>query len=127
MLRQADYMRIHAQFTGLHGSMKTREEVADEIASIIIARRERKAKAEARKNNPAPRKSSRRKAVDDSRQLVFDFEIDDEPENVTTAPAPKQKRVRRTSRRKVADDSRQILIFLPEDISDCKTNKRMAA
>ena len=72
-----------------------------------------------------PRKSSRRK-TDDTRQLTFCFDEDNEPAAAQSAPAPKQKRTRRTSQHKT-DDSRQILILFPEDISDCKTNERIAA
>ena len=91
--------------------------------------REQHEPALVKKYAPAPRKSSRRKTLDNSRQLTFCFDVD-EPVNVTPtsspSPAQKQKRVRRTSRRKTYDD-RQLMIVFDEEVICSETNKRMAA
>ena len=49
MLNQAEYMRIHVSCVKPGGIKKSHEDFADDIAHVIMERRERKAKAEARK------------------------------------------------------------------------------
>lgn len=127
MLKQAAYMRIHAQFIGLHGRMKTREEVAAEIAEIIIARRQRKAKTETRNSasKPATKKPRHAKKLDDSRQILIQFDSEDTPAPASTPAKPK---ARRTHKPRVKRDySRQILIDFGENIPDGQTNQRKAA
>ena len=131
MLNQAAYMRIHAQFIGFQGRMKTSEDVAEEIAEIIIARRQRKAKAEARKSAPKPatRKPRHAKKIDDSRQILIQFEeLDTQTVETPAAVQPAKPKARRVSRPRIKKDySRQILINFGEDITNSKTNQRKAA
>ena len=58
MLHQAEYMRINVSFAGKAGYFKTSYEVAEEIAKIIIKRREKKANLEAKKSSVSATKTS---------------------------------------------------------------------
>ena len=149
MLRQANYMRINVHFSVMHGRTKSDDEVADEIAAIIITRRERKAKAEACKNasKPVPNQKSRRtrKRLVDTRTLSLGFD-DPEPaeissqvttsnpqnntrkssaDNQSYAKRSNTKR-RRNSRRKY-DESRQLSLGFDAEIFSGKTDQKEAA
>ena len=75
---------------------------------------------------PATRKSRHAKKLDDSKQILIQF---DEPENIPVpASIPAKPKTRRTHKPRVKRDySRQILIDFGKDIPDSQNNKRIAA
>ena len=148
MLNQAKYMRINVHFSAMHGRTKTDEEVAGEIAGIIMTRRERKAKAEARKNAPKPTlkpKTRKTRHQDNPNQILICFGEPDPAEFSSQGATPNPEinaqksttgnqsfvqniptRRRRNPRRKY-DESQQVLIGFDEEVIGGETDQRKAA